>query len=315
MMATEDKNTLVTPTDAAQLYALVSSVWQEWALLVFGAVWFVLLLPLFTWLGWRMPAGVGKIAFFLLAGLLLALLLYGVRREWRHSGRGREHCALLADVDGLWPAHLDRARALVRWADIDDARYDLGPAQGALVLQGKGRDLLRIDRRLDGYASLCELVFQRLQRPLPPLLPAPPGGIRREYLSRWFVPALPLVFAVVIWLTANGSFFWNALIGLLLLITAVLAVWRAPVALGVDEAGVTLVYQGWHRPVVYGWDELADVDLCARVRSPLLTVRLLLKDGRSVALHGFSGDSRSHYKQNQSFPCMDLYRQVVRRLG
>lgn len=303
-----------TATGTAQRYEPVTSVQREHRRWWFGVVWFAMLLPLLIWLGWRMPSGVGQIVYFPFVTLLALLVLYTLRREWRHGHGGRENCALLADDDGLWPAHLAKTDALVRWGHVDDAVYELGPAPGALILLDKGRRVLRIDRRLAGYETLCAQVFQRMRRPIPAL---PSIGLmpKTEMFFRWVVPVASVSGTVFFWVWEGDGAVGKGLAGLLLLISIVFVLYGPLMGLSVDEKGVSLIYSGFRSKVTYAWDEIADVALQMHSVNSPLCIKLLMKNGQSVVLRDFSGDSRSHYKENQPFPCMDGYRLIRQRLG
>ncbi len=255
----------------------------------------------------------GQVFFFIIIGLLLAVVLYALRREWRYH-RGRQTCALVMNEEGLWPAHLDKADALVRWMDIDDAHYDLNSTKGALILQGKCRDLIRIDRRLADYEALCTQIFLNMRRPIPdipPILSAP----KETLFLRWFVPCLPVPLAIIGWATSNGGNIANIVFGLLLFTSFVLARHGTLRGLTIDRQGIALVYQGFRKPAAYRWDEIKDAVLQTQGAGPVLDVKLLLKNGQSILLPGFSGDSRSWGKENKPIPCADLYRLVHQQLN
>lgn len=297
------------PNDAmssVQRYAPPLSAFRENAVLIFGMALFAGLLVLLGWLGWRLQPDGWQIAFFAFFGLMLLSILGALLGAWCRARRSRRQCALLADDDGLWLAHLERAQTLVRWADIDDARYDLGSMNSGLVLQGRGRDLLRIDRRLTGYEALCAQVFWQIHRPAMPE-PVTPTISKANHIVRWFLPCLLLCGALFLWWKLGNDHLSAPLV--LLVIAIGLAVCGMLLSVQPDERGIRLTYSGFRKPVFYRWDEVDNVRLQTLSEGPVLHVALLLKTGRMVLLRGFTGDER----KNSPIPCIYLYRQIRRQ--
>ncbi len=279
-------------------YAPPVSARRENTVLVFGVTLFSVLIIFLGWLGWRMQPDGLQIAYFVFFGLLFLVLLGALLREWRHRFRNRQQCALLADDDGLWSAHLGRDAALVRWTDIDDAQYEINTTHSALTLLGRHQALLRIDGRLCGYAELCGRVFDHMQRPVLSL----PQTYRSGW--RWMEVILLPVAAFMIWSAISGEI-EVMLVPLVFFALSASEVYAKFDRLTVDEQGLTLAYRRFRKPVHYRWDEIDSVTLQAvpQTSNVVLYARLRLKNGQTVLLDGFPG-----HQPGGPIPCIDLYR-------
>ena len=285
-------------------YAPPVSARRENTVLVFGVTLFSVLIIFLGWLGWRMQPDGLQIAYFVFFGLLFLVLLGALLREWRHRFRNRQQCVLLIDDDGLWPAHLARDAALVHWADIDDAQYEINTTHSALTLLGRHQVLLRIDGRLCGYAELCGRVFDHMQWSV--------LSLPQTYRTGWFgvEPLLVSVTVFLVWAMLSGNF--DLMITPLVFFgIGVRTIYGKPNRLTIDEQGLTLAYRRFRKPVHYRWDEIDRIALkTARQTSEvILSVQLCLKNGQTVLLDGFPG-----HQPGGPIPCIDLYRLLRQQL-
>ena len=283
-----------------QGYVPPLSAWRENNVLIFGVALFSILLVLLGWLGWRLQPDGLQTAHFVFFGLLLLVVLFALLREWRHRYRNRQQCALQADDEGLWPAHLERDAALVRWADIDDAQYEVNTTHSGLTLLGRHQALLRIDCRLSGYAELCERVFANMQRPLPEL--------PQLYRAGWRWVWNSLLAGIFILGFCFFSSTKDLVLPLLIAASLMCSAYGDPISLNIDQYGLTL-RRCFRKAVQYRWDEIEKVSLEAG-QGANVTVKLALKSGKAMLLLRLPGD-----KPGGPVPCIDLYRLLHHQLA
>lgn len=77
------------------------------------------------------------------------------------------HCAVAIDDEGIWPAHLPKATALVRWENIHSTRERM-TQQRLDLLGANGRPLLKLEYQLADFEALRAQVSARI-RPSPTL--------------------------------------------------------------------------------------------------------------------------------------------------
>jgi len=113
----------------------------------------------------RNPAAVlGLSAFCILFFGALGWWSWRIARRWPHY-------AIAVDEDGLWPAHLSKERALIRWAQTHDVK-ERPFLQRLDVLDVEGNVLLQLEYQLHDFESLRALLLQKLPTRATPSLPA-----------------------------------------------------------------------------------------------------------------------------------------------
>ena len=158
-----------TVTGDAETFAINRS----FAVLSKGAAWllsaFVVLFVALPFLlyGDRPPEPIGIMALSVFGTCFFGGLgWYGFRIVKRLP-----YCAVSVDDEGLWPAHLSRDTALIRWNRVHWAR-ERPFLQRLDLLDANGEVLMKLEYQLSGFEALRARVVENAQPPAPPAFPA-----------------------------------------------------------------------------------------------------------------------------------------------
>ena len=199
--------------------------------------------------------------------------------------------AVTVDADGVWPAHLPKEKAILRWPEIVDLR-ERPMGQRLDLVDDDGAVLLRLEYQLAGFERLRALVVERSRKPK--RIPALPAIYSKGWIFHVGNLTVACGAAVLGWYTGSTLL----LAGTLIVAGLILREYFATVSKVVVGRMLLEVHYPLrsHR---YRYDQIESMTLGDSfergTRLPLVQVGVR-GSGKRIKLQGLNGDSVHIYE-------------------